>query len=233
VGALGGAEVPRVQYPPNGVYAPENLGVGRAVQSHQLIKMEIHAINTTSEPVMREIWTNVLYKDRAEVTQEVVDVNVLGGFSVATQPGTKTVMDVSVLMNSDKRILNLYGHMHAHGVRFTAWRVREGEEPLLLLEDYDWFDPRVFTFDSITKNAKPDPEKLTPGAMTGILELVPGDRLDYQCEVWNDSENVLRYRNEVNTGEMCNIFGEFIGNGSDLTVGMAAGVETVIGQIEE
>jgi hypothetical protein len=231
-GSLGGAEVPRVQYPPNGVYAPENMGIGRAVSKNTLIKMEMHAINTTDEPLMREMWANVIYKPKESITESVIDVNVLGGFSVATQPGDKTVMDVSVRMTQPKRILNLFGHMHAHGVRFSAWRTR-GDEKLLLLEDYDWFDPRVFTFDSVTENSDPNPEKLIPGATSGILNFEIGDSLDYQCEVWNDSETVLRYRNEVETGEMCNIFGEFVGNGADLTVAQVPGRETVIGTVDE
>jgi hypothetical protein len=230
-GSLGGAEVPRVQYPANGVYAPENAGIGRAVSKKTLIKMEIHAINTTDAPVMRETWANVIYKPREQVTESVIDVNVLGGFSVATQPGDKTVMDVRVPITTPKRILNLFGHMHSHGVRFTAWRTR-GDEQLMLMEDYDWFDPRVFTYDSVTTNTEPDANKKIPGAITGILNFEAGDSLDFQCEVWNDSDVVLRYRNEAITGEMCNIFGEFVGHGADLTVAQVQGKETVIGTVE-
>jgi hypothetical protein len=230
-GALGGAEVPRVQYPPNGLYAPENAGIGRAVGKKTLIKMEMHSINTTEQMVMRETWTNLWYKPKAEISEFVIDVNVLGGTSVATAPGTKTVMDVHVPITSAKRILNLYGHMHSHAVRFTAWRTR-GEEQLLLMEDYDWFDPVVVSYASNVVNKDPDPAKKTPGGYTGILNFEPGDSLDFQCEVWNDSDVTLRFRNEAITGEMCNIFGEFVGNGANLTVATIAGRESVIGEID-
>ena len=38
-----------------------------------------------------------------------------------------------------------------------------------------------------------------------------GDALDWECEVNNTSDVALRYTNEVETGEMCNIWGESIG----------------------
>ena len=50
-----------------------------------------------------------------------------------------------------------------------------------------------------------------PGAHTGLLPMVAGDVLEWECEINNDSQDTLYYVNEVKTGEMCNIWGMTVG----------------------
>jgi hypothetical protein len=216
LGSIAGGETPIVQFPTGGSYPPENVGLGRALLSNALIKMEIHAINTTDAPLVREVWANVYWKDKAEITEWVDNLALYGGINVQTPPGTNEIMRVRSRVGGQGRVHNLYGHMHAHGVRFTAWRLR-GDERTLLLEDFDWFDPLLLQFDSVTVNEPSQPDKLAPGGYTGLLELTDGDVLEWECEVHNDSDATLRYRNEVLTGEMCNMFGEYTGELSGVT----------------
>jgi hypothetical protein len=41
------------------------------------------------------------------------------------------------------------------------------------------------------------------------LNLAPGDRIEWECEVVNDSNVTLRFGDAVHTGEMCNMFGYY------------------------
>ena len=63
-GSLGGAETPIVQYPPHGVTAPENEGLGRTLGRRSLLRLEMHSFNFTDKPVLREAWLNVYYRPR-------------------------------------------------------------------------------------------------------------------------------------------------------------------------
>ena len=63
---------------------------------------------------------------------------------------------------------------------------------------------------SLIKNPAPDPVKRTPGGVSGILNFEVGDIMEWECEVDNTSDNVLTFRNEVYTGEMCNVFGSSV-----------------------
>jgi len=106
--------------------------------------------------------------------------------------------------------MSMYGHDHAHATRFSIWRERGGERKLVY-EDFDWFDPTSFAYNSVTDNPQPDRDLLLPGASSGILDVQTDDVVYWECEVVNDSEVYLPYRNEALTGEMCNIFGDGIG----------------------
>lgn len=69
----------------------------------------------------------------------------------------------------------------------------------------------AFNYDSLTENPLPDPDKMTDGAVNGILEVENGDVLKYSCQINNTTMNTLRFANELYTGEMCNLFGQAVG----------------------
>ena len=79
-----------------------------------------------------------------------------------------------------------------------------------MFEQYDYLEPQIFMYDSLTQN--PMFSDAAPGASTGMLEVKNGDVLMWECEVNNDSTTALRYVNEVQTGEMCNIWGMTVGS---------------------
>lgn len=216
LGVIGFGVKPITEYPAGGRYAPENEGIGRAITAKQAVKLELHAINTGTEPVLREMWFNVYFKAKAQITETVADVSMMGGLSYATPPGGHEIMRNEFNLSAGPaRILDLYGHAHANLLRFSAWRIR-GADQLLLFESYDWAEPPVFNYDSLTTNQPPDRAKLVAGGHSGVLDFAAGDTIRWECEVLNQSDTTLRYRNSVYDGEMCNMFGEFVGNGGGI-----------------
>jgi hypothetical protein len=61
-------------------------------------------------------------------------------------------------------------------------------------------------------NPTPDLTSKTDGAFSGMLELVPGDKLHFVCDITNRIDQRLRFANEVETGEMCILFGSRTGD---------------------
>ena len=78
---------------------------------------------------------------------------------------------------------------------------------------YDYLEPLIFDYDTVTEN--PDFSENAGGAFTGVLEVKAGDTLQWECRIVNDSSATLRYTNQVNTGEMCNIWGASVGTKID------------------
>jgi hypothetical protein len=107
------------------------------------------------------------------------------------------------------RVLTLYGHRHANNLRFAAWRVRGSTEDLVL-DDYNWEDPAVFEYSSVVTNTPPDPAMKTPGGWSGILDLMPGDKMRFECEIINQTTKTFVGLNEAKDDEMCILVGDSV-----------------------
>jgi hypothetical protein len=208
---LGGAQNLARDNPEHGVAAPENQDIGIPLNAQTPLSVNLHYINTGDKPILQEAWVNFWYKDPSEVKEQAKELYSMGGLAMAIQPGQHTTLGrYSCAVNTAGRVLSLYGHRHANTVRFSAWRTRNGKSDLVY-EDYDWHDPLVVEYNSITQNNAPDPAAQKGGATTGILDLLPGDTMDWECEVLNQTNGVLRFTNEVFNGEMCILIGDAIG----------------------
>lgn len=195
---------------PAGPIPPENQGIGMPLSANSQLTLNLHHFNGTKDPLLREAWVNFWYVDPKTVTQEAHEIflwaqggTVLPGAS-ATVYGKKTITEAG-------RVLTLYGHRHSNNVRFAAYRTRTGTRELIL-DDYDWLEPAVFEFNSLTNNPAPRPEARVAGAHTGMLDLLPGDVLEWQCDIENKRAEPITFgENEAATSEMCILVGDAIG----------------------
>lgn len=209
IGQLPGASKP---YMARGHVAPENKHIGRKLPAHATAQADMHYYNFTDKDIIREMWMNIYTVDKAKITETSALVRGMGGFSWNKEPiapGTDKVYGYECPIVGNGRILNLLGHYHAHGVRFTAKLKRGDADPMKVFEMYDYRDPATFEYDSRTKN--PEFSDRAAGALSGMLEVSDGDILSWECHIINDSDVGLTYRNEVKTGEMCNLWGATIG----------------------
>ena len=88
----------------------------------------------------------------------------------------------------------------------AVWRNED-----LVYDSWDWKDSIVFYYDSVTINPPLDPAAGTDGATSGILEVKTGDTIRVQCDIDNQSDNTLFFRNALYEGEMCILFGSAVG----------------------
>jgi hypothetical protein len=199
-------------YMPRGTVAPENEGLGRMIPANAASQADMHYFNFTEGDILREFWMNVYYMPKENVKETGIQIRGMGGLSwtvLPIAPGTDMVYQYTCPIDKAGRIVQLLGHYHAHGQRFTAFVTHAGGQRDKVFEMYDYKDPRTFQYDSITMN--PPFSDGAAGAWTGTLNVVAGDTLDWECHIVNDSDVALTYTNEVQTGEMCNLWGMAVG----------------------
>jgi len=197
--------------PVGGIIAPENQGVGIPLEPSSGLNVSLHSINITDMPQIREIWVNFWYRDSALITEEATQLFATGdvGFSVA--PGDDVILGpYSCDIEADGRMLWFYGHRHANNKRFSAWRVR-GTQRDLFYEGIHWEETLLLEYTSLITNPVANYEMGVEGGWSGILDLKPGDKLEWECHVVNQQEVPLRFSNNTYTGEMCIMDAELVG----------------------
>jgi hypothetical protein len=197
--------------PPGGEIAPENLGVGVLLPANAPLSVSLHSINVTDEPILREVWVNFWYQDATPVTQPATQLFQSGDASFSIAPGEHTILGpYTCAITGSGRMLWFYGHRHANNLRFSAWRVRGGQQDLFY-EGFDWEEVLVLEYSSLIDNPVADRERAIEGGWTGPLDLEPGDQLMWECEVENLQDTPLRFTNNTYTGEMCIMDAELVG----------------------
>jgi hypothetical protein len=205
---LGGTQNLAKDNPDNGVIAPENAGVGMPLPAHAQLGNSLHYYNFTDKPIIKEVWMNVWYRDAKDVKEPSLEMFSMLGMGIG--PGEHVVKHGSCPITGTGRMLTVYGHVHAHNKRFSAWRVRGGEK-LLLHQAFDWEHPSVSEFSSITMNPALVPGSLTDGGYSGVVDLKPGDTIEFECDIVNDTNSTFVGLNEAQDDEMCILVGDTVG----------------------
>src|SRR5205085_8275872 len=78
--------------PKGGVVAPENAGVGIAMDPHVPIDVSLHSNNFSDKPSLREVWINFWYKDPNDVTEQVSELFQTGDMLFSVQPHQDTIL---------------------------------------------------------------------------------------------------------------------------------------------
>jgi hypothetical protein len=206
---LGGTQNLAKDNPNNGMIPPENQGVGLPLPARSTVSVNMHYYNGTEKPILKEVWVNFWYKPPAEVKEPANEVFSITGVTAATA-GSHVIVGASCPITQAGRILSLYGHRHYNNVRFSAWRVRGGQKALIL-DDYDATHPGVLEFNSLTKNPEPMEGLRSLAGWSGILDLMPGDKIDFECEIFNKTNKNFTGANEAQDDEMCILVGDSVG----------------------
>jgi len=205
---IGGSSNMAKDNPEGGVIAPENQGVGMPLSAHTAISNSLHYFNFTEKPVLKEVWVNFWYRDKADVKTPTSEVFSMLQMGIA--PGQHVNKHGSCTISQPGRVLTIYGHVHAHDQRFSVWRTRGGNK-MLVHESYDWEHPNVSEFSSTVMNPKLDPASKKDGGFSGILDVMPGDQIEFECQILNDTNTVFVGQNEANDDEMCIMIGDTVG----------------------
>ena len=206
IGSLGGGQNLIYDNPPQGVPAPENAGLGRAVQGNSSVCMNLHAYNFTDKPQLREMWINLYFVEEAKITQKANAIRFVGGLGLNLPPGQNKDLTYTMTAPKDGRIIQLFGHRHVWTPRFAVW-VNEN----LVYDSWSWQESATFNYDSITKNPPINTAAKVDGAVSGSIPLKMGDTVKFTCFIENKSMETLRFSNELYGGEMCNLWGSTVG----------------------
>jgi hypothetical protein len=214
-----GAQRPDADRPMTLEVPEENAGHGDELEANQQFQFNMHHFNFTTEPVLREIWANIWWKDQSEVKEVLGSIGIFAPiFDINIPPGEHRELHYSCDVPGNTRIVTLNGHRHASTDRFGVWIVREGGAIENVYESFDYNDMPTYSYDSLSMNPVPDLATKKDGATSGVLNVAPGDKIHFVCDITNDiPENIennvtLRFANEVMTGEMCILFGSRTGD---------------------
>jgi len=220
IGAIAGTQHVVEDFPPGGKMADEDQGLATQLQPHQALDIQLHFYNTREVPLLREAWVNFYYKPQSEVTQVL---GYLGGFVIPLSIAAHTTTSVGGTCDysqalppagsGQERIVSLFGHTHSHTTRFFVNKVKADGTTALVYDSYDWSEAATYTFNSLIQNPAPNADAKKDGAFSGDLILQQGEKLTYQCDITNDTDNALTFKEKVDTGEMCNLFGTVVGSG--------------------
>jgi hypothetical protein len=140
-------------------------------------------------------------------------ITFFGGLGMRIEPDTHVVIEGKGCnlpgTLEEVRILNLTGHMHSRGKRFSAYLNTLGGERRLIYEMYDWAHPPAYRYDSVTQNPEPDAVARRGGGSSGVLSVKRGETIDWECEFVNDTDEVLVFGDRTIDAEMCNLFGSY------------------------
>jgi hypothetical protein len=173
-----------------GAIAPELDGAAIHLQRDAFV-VAAHAINTGNAPTLVEAWINLHIV--AVSSKPLSALQFAGGLGMAVPSGTKQTIKASVVAGLPIDVVQLAGHFHAHTteerVSFNGAQVYSAKT---------WEEPEVAWFTSTT----------TP------LRFAAGDSLSWECDINNTTAATLRYANQVQTAEMCNVVGFVTGQAS-------------------
>jgi hypothetical protein len=193
--------------PPGGQQAPENKGLGSQLQANAKLCVNHHGYNyDDSGDQLREVWINVWFVEESEVTQRTSTITITAGPFPGVPAHTQRSLKATATVPADGRIVNLFGHRHAHTERFAVWKNEE-----LVYDSWDWKESIAFDYNSITQNPPLNPTAKRDGAISGQLLVKKNDKINIQCDVNNTSDQTLSFKNELYTGEMCILFGGSVG----------------------
>lgn len=201
--------------PSPGIQPEENEGLAYQDLPNTSVAVETHYVNTGAEPLLREVWINVIYQDPSTVKTKIDSVFWIGGLAMNVPPGTKQTITAGpatqppVPAGQNIRILGLTGHVHAHTTHEAVWWNHASGGKEMIYETYNWQDPLIAQYDSVHTNPKPGVSPNSDGAHTGLLTLQSGDTISWECDVNNTTDQPLKFADLAYTAEMCNVFGFF------------------------
>lgn len=213
VHSFGGSQRPDLDRPQGTLDTPpENVGIGAKLLAKQQFNFNLHHINTGTDPVLREAWVNVWYMDEKDVTKTMKSLAASGSpIDVSIPAHQRTVLKYKCDVQGDSRIITLNGHRHAHTDRFSVWVKKQSGETVSAYESFNWEDMPTYQYDSVSSNPTPDVPTETDGASSGTLEVQQGDEVHFLCDIDNTLDKPLRFANEAIDGEMCILFGSYVG----------------------
>jgi hypothetical protein len=225
-GVLGGQQRPDDSTPVSFEKPPEDEGLYLVFPAAPSIIFNMHHFNTTDGPILREGWSNIWWEEDARVRASwYMGLAPEQLLTLSVSPNRVVDFHYAWNVSAELRLLRVFGHRHFWTPNFSTWIERATGETELIYQSYDWADMPTYRYDSVAQNPPLAPEMKNDGAVTGIVNLHPGDQLHFNCHVEFTDEHAagdpkapmpselgnLRFANQAYTGEMCIQFGNVTG----------------------
>lgn len=153
-------------------------GVGRFLPATDGLRLQVHYLNTGTEPLSVKATLSIRYVDAEEVTYKAGGV-FLNNLGLKVPPGKSTATK-SWELTSDIKLLVAVSHMHRHALDFTS-STSDGTK---IYESTDWDGPKPADFDP-------------------PMELATGTSITWSCTFQNDTSETLGFGESAAKNEMC------------------------------
>jgi len=180
-------------------------GAAHDLPANQSMLMDLHYVNASEQPILREAWAVIKYVDPSEVK---VKIDLIGFYNPSINiPALSHYVTPRVTCQSPSTTEPVYlglvtGHAHRRLQRLSLWH---GDE--LVYETHNWHEPGEAMFsDSVSNPNLPVASGQYWGAKSGYLKIMPGENVSFECEYQNDLNNTVTF-GDTTKDEMCNIFG--------------------------
>ena len=176
----------------------------------RMLQVLSHYLNTTDQPILKEAWFNLYYRDPSEVRSALYTISLLGS-GISLPPHSTTTVRRSCSTDVDRDVKYLQGHSHVGNKRFSIWHAASGAAEDRVYESYDPLEPANLAFSPLVINHDPDPTKQLAGGASGSLLLHAGDSLVWECEFDNQTDKTVGDGdpNPAFFGQMCYTYGAF------------------------
>ncbi len=152
--------------------------VGRFLPATDGLRLQVHYLNTGSEPLQVKATFTMHYVDADKIPYKAGGV-FLNNLALMVPPG-KSTQSKSWTLDSDIKLLVAVSHMHKHAVDFTS-STSDGQ---MLYESADWDGPKPANFDP-------------------PLDLATGTEITWACTFQNDTGDTLTFGESAAKNEMC------------------------------
>ena len=171
------------------------------------INVNLHYMNFTDHPILKEVWVNFWYRDPKDVKQATNEVYSFAPMNVA--PGQHVILSGTCPIDTAGRVLTLYGHRHAT----TFASASTATTPARATSCTTTTAGKSRSCSSTTRWSRTP--RLTwprscPVASSGPLDLAVGDNLYFE-DIVNNTQNTFVGQNEAKAEEMCIMIGDSVG----------------------
>jgi hypothetical protein len=168
--------------------------VGRFLPATDGLRLQVHYLNTTSDPLNVKATFSVHYVDADAIKYKAGGV-FLNNLGLSVPPG-KSTQTKSWMLDKDIKLLVAVSHMHRHALDFTS----NTDDGRMLFESKDWDGP-------------------TPALFDPPMDLATGTTINWACSFQNDTGTTLTFGESASKNEMCIFNGTYFPSpdGSSIT----------------
>lgn len=186
----------------------------RPLPAEQLFSINMHYLNRSPDPILRESWINMYYADESLIEKEAKAIFLVQPRINLPPHSTGTIVSGGCAAPKARTVRLLNGHFHQNGQRFSVFRKRVGGERELVYASYDWSDPYIAYYTASATNPEPNGDLGISGATSGPVQLNAGDSLEWECEMDNPTDTAVSF-GETGGDQMCILFGMYIDDEED------------------
>jgi hypothetical protein len=215
---LFGAQTPQIDVEHlSGAATPDpsdpDYGLAHDIPAQQTLMMDLHYVNVTESDLLREAWATLDYVKPEDVKTKVdligfynphISIPPMGHFTTPRQT-------CSLPTDASGTQLPVYlglttGHAHRRLQRLSLYHNKPDGSVDLIYETKQWSEPGQAEFVKGVTNPPLPVGGAGWGAVSGYLQVLPGETVSLECEYQNDLNTTVTF-GDTTKDEMCNVFG--------------------------